>query len=170
MDSYVTDLGLPLFPAMRSFKGCAGSLIVCYMSGHRYRFAGPLSRTCGMMPVMNIETFFAATDLVVVGTNPEMADYDNQRGDIIRSAAYVYAEDERGNRRRLWVATGWESEVLPKAEALAAALTARLANMGKQPVGFTHWEEARPAYGSEAYDPEDEIALERREAEDEMFA
>jgi hypothetical protein len=123
-----------------------------------------------MMQVMNIEHFFAATDLVVVGTNPEMADYDNQRGDIIRSAAYVYAEDARGNRRRLHVATGWESEVLPKAEALATALTARLANLGKAPVGFDRWHDARPAYGSDAYDPEEEIMLERREAEDEMFA
>jgi hypothetical protein len=123
-----------------------------------------------MMQVMNIETFFAATDLVVVGTNPEMADYDNPRGNIIRSAAFVYAEDARGNRRRLWVTTGFEFEVLPKAEALAAALVARLKNLGKLPVGFDRWADARPAYGSDAYDPQDEIDLERREAEDEMFA
>lgn len=55
---------------------------------------------------MNIEHFFAGTDLVVVGTNPEMADYSNPRGEIIRSAAYVYATDAAGNRRRMYVATG----------------------------------------------------------------
>lgn len=116
--------------------------------------------------------FFAATDLVVIDRNPEMADYDNPRGDIVGHAAYVYAEDAAGNRRRVWISTArWESESLPRAEKVAAALTARLA-LGKLPVSFSDWDDARPAYGSDAwqqYGEADEIDLERREAEDEAF-
>ena len=66
--------------------------------------------------------FFPMTDLVIVGQNPEMADYSNPRGDIFREAAYVVAEDAKGYRVRLHVATGWESEVLPLAEREAACL------------------------------------------------
>ena len=95
--------------------------------------------------------FFAMTDLVVVGQNTEMADMSNPRGDIIRSAAYVVAEDAKGYRTRLHVATGWESEVLPRAEREAACLNTRLDNLGKLPVGFSGWEEFFPAYGSDAY-------------------
>ena len=102
-----------------------------------------------------------------------MADYDNPRGEIIGHAAYVYADSDRGDRRRLFVKTAYrESEVLPQAERLANALNARLAS-GRLPVGFDRWEEARPGYGSEAwqeYGEYDELMLERREAEEEMFA
>lgn len=95
--------------------------------------------------------FFAATDLVVVDVNPDMADYSNPRGEIHGYAAYVYAEDQSGNRVRTHVATSrWESGCLPQAEQMAAALNARLA-AGRLPVGFDSWEQARPAYGSEAY-------------------
>lgn len=121
---------------------------------------------------MTPTTFFAATDLVVVGTNPEMADYDNPRGEIIGHAAYVYADSAEGDRRRLFLKSAhFESEVLPSAERLAAALNARLAN-GRLPVGFDRWEEARPAYGSQAwqeYGEFDEMMLERREAEEECW-
>lgn len=117
--------------------------------------------------------FFAATDIVIIGTNPEMADYDNPRGHIHGHAAFVIAEDKAGNRRRFDVDTGhFESDVLPQAERLAEALNARLA-AGKLPVAFDRWYDARPAYGSDAwqaYGEYDELMLERREAEDEMFA
>ena len=113
--------------------------------------------------------FFAASDLVVVGSNPEMADYTNPRGHLFGVAAFVVAEDAHGYRVRLHVATGHASEVEEKAARVAAALTARLAS-GRLPVAFSTWEEARPAYGSEAYDPAEEIALERREAEEEAWA
>jgi hypothetical protein len=117
--------------------------------------------------------FFAATDIVVIGTNYEMADYDNPRGHIHGYAAYVVAEDKSGNRRRFYTDTArFESDVLPKTERLAAALNARLAS-GKLPVGFDRWSDDRPAYGSDAwqaYGEYDELMLERREAEDEMFA
>ena len=95
--------------------------------------------------------FFAATDTVVVDVNPEMADYDNPRGEIMGYAAYVYAEDAAGNRVRTHVASSrWMEEFMPRAVQLAAALNARLA-AGRLPVGFDRWEAARPAYGSEAY-------------------
>jgi hypothetical protein len=111
-------------------------------------------------------TFFGSTDLVVVGHNSEMADYDNPRGEIIRSAAYVCAEDENGNRLRLRLAIGYEHEVLPFAEEFAARLTERF-KKGKLPVGFANWEWARPAYGSNAYiesgQGEEDALLERME-------
>lgn len=121
---------------------------------------------------MTPTNFFAATDLVVIGINSEMADYDNPRGEIIGHAAYVYADSEHGDRRRFFVKTDrFESEVLPQAERLAAALNARLA-AGRLPVGFDRWEETRPGYGSDAwqeYGEFDEMMLERREAEEECF-
>ncbi len=118
--------------------------------------------------------FFAHSDIVATGTNPEMADYTNPRGTIYGMAAYVVAEDADGSRCRMHVATGCrDADVLPAAERLAEALTARLA-AGKLPIGFDRWEDCRPAYGSAAYvafGQYDDIELERREAEDEaMFA
>ena len=95
-------------------------------------------------------TFFGMTDLVVVGQNSEMADFDNPRGDIIRSAAYVVAEDEKGYRVRMYIRTGHDAEVLAAAQALAERLKARLAT-GKLPVGFSAWQETYPSYGSEAF-------------------
>lgn len=97
-------------------------------------------------------TFFAHSDIVVIGVNPEMADLDNPRGEIYGYAAYVYAEDVKGYRTRLWVATEYNDKVaLEKAEHLASALRNRLAS-GSLPVAFYRWEETRPAYGSEAYE------------------
>lgn len=117
--------------------------------------------------------FFARTGIVVIGSNPEMADYDNPRGHLFGSAAYVMAEDAQGNRRELHVVTlRSDADALAAAERVAAALTARL-GLGKLPVGFARWQEGRPAYGSEAwqqYGEADEIALERREAEEEAWA
>ena len=117
--------------------------------------------------------FFACTDIVIIGSNPEMADYDNPRGSIFGHSAYVVAEDASGNRRRFHTETSrLEADVLPQAERLAAALNARLA-AGKLPVGFDRWADDRPAYGSkayEAYGAYDDMMVERREAEDEMFA
>ena len=119
---------------------------------------------------MKVTGFFARTDIVITGSNPEMADYTNPRGHIYGFAAYVVADTERGDRRELYVSTARsEREVLEVAEKFAAALNARLA-LGKLPVAFQRWDEGRPAYGSDAYDPEEEVALERREAEEEAWA
>jgi hypothetical protein len=95
--------------------------------------------------------FFAATDLVVLGSNPENADVSNPHGDIFGHSAYVVAEDAQGNRVRTFLKTApWESDVLPAAERMAAALMVRLGN-GKLPINFESWTETRPAYGSDAY-------------------
>ena len=95
--------------------------------------------------------FFAFTDIVTVGINSEMADYSNPRGEIYGSAGYVYAEDSKGNRLRQRVSTHYSDSVaLSAAQRVANALNRRLAT-GKLPVGFTHWDVARPAYGSDAY-------------------
>ena len=104
-----------------------------------------------MHPMQTPFHFFAATDLVVVGQNPEMADFDNPRGDIIRSAAYVIAEDAKGYRVRQHIRTGHERDVLEEASAQALALNARLQLLHKPPIGFAAWEPHFPAYGSEAY-------------------
>jgi hypothetical protein len=95
--------------------------------------------------------FYTSTDIVIIGQNPEMADYDNPHGYLHGYASYVYAEDIRGVRRRLFVCTGpAERESLEPAEIMAQALNARL-RAGKLPVAFDRWEEYHPVYGSEAY-------------------
>jgi len=100
---------------------------------------------------MKVEIFRSHTDIVVIGQDAEAADYDNPRGYIYGFASFVQAVSAHGDTRVLHVATGGnEDEVLVKAEALAAALNARLAN-GKLPVAFDRWEEGRAVYGSEAY-------------------
>lgn len=122
---------------------------------------------------MQIEYFTAGTDIVVIGQNAEMADYDNPRGYIYGFSAYVQAVSPQGDTRVLTVATSNdEAEVLAKAEAQAAALSARLA-AGKAPVGFDRWVEGRPVYGSDAYSAYgqyDDMEWERRQAEDEVWA
>ena len=119
---------------------------------------------------MKVTQFFPRTDIVVNGSNPESADITNPRGLCYGFAAYVVANTERGDRRELYVATSQiESDVMADAAKLADALNARLA-LGKLPVAFNTWLEGRPAYASDAYSSEDEIALERREAEEEAWA
>jgi hypothetical protein len=121
---------------------------------------------------MKVTNFFAASDLAVIDRDPEMADMSNPRGEIIGYASYVYADSEHGDRRRKPVTVSrWEKDAMEPAEALARSLNARLA-AGKMPVGFDRWEEARPGYGSDAYveyGQADDVALERREAEEEMM-
>ena len=99
--------------------------------------------------------FFADSELIVIGTHPEAADWDNPRGEIYGYAAHVYAEDAQGNRVRMLVTTTrcdyhYEKEALAVAERQAEALNRRLAG-GKLPVRFDLWDQARPAYGSRAY-------------------
>jgi hypothetical protein len=116
---------------------------------------------------MNTPTFFfAATDIVVTGSNPENADVTNPRGEYFGSAGYVVAEDAVGNRVRLHIKTEQrDADALAAAGRVADALNARLAS-GKLPVAFDRWEETFPAYGSAAYDPQEEIEWERRVEED----
>ena len=113
--------------------------------------------------------FFASSDIVVTGHNPEMADYDNPRGELYGYATYVVAEDEWGHRCRLYVETlprGYgERRAMERANRMAQALIARLQS-GRLPVAFDRWETISPAYGSHAYIEEggehDLIEWERR--------
>jgi hypothetical protein len=114
-------------------------------------------------------SFDAVSDIVVIGTDAEAADYDNPRGELYGIASYVRAIDEQGNTKILYVATGQESDVVAKAQTLADRLNARLANFGKLPIGFDKWEDGRPVYGSDAYDSDEEIAWERRAEEDSLL-
>jgi hypothetical protein len=121
---------------------------------------------------MQVAAYTVRTDIVVVDTNPEMADYDNPHGHVYGFAAFVQAESARGDRRQLHVVTlRVESLAADAAQRIADALTARLA-AGKLPVAFDRWTDARPAYGSDAYldyGQDDDVALERREAEEEAW-
>lgn len=121
-----------------------------------------------MKPVM----FFAASDIVVIGHEPEMADYDNPRGELYGFSTYVVAEDEFGSRRFKFVKTVsvhfGETEAMRSAALMASALNIRLKD-GKLPVAFDTWEIMQAAYGSEAYSregwEEELIAWERSQEE-----
>lgn len=118
-----------------------------------------------MSNAIAFNNFYAHTDVVVIGTDPEMADYDNPRGEIYGFSAHVLATNDYGDCRALHVATARsEREVLEQAEALAQRLTARVQNLGKLPVGFKSWVQGRPVYGSQAYQDygrEDDLSWER---------
>jgi len=113
--------------------------------------------------------FYARADIVTLGQNPEMADYDNPRGDIHGFASYVVAANEYGDTREFGVASSVsEREALEPAERLADALNARFQNLGKLPVGFANWQQGRAAYGSDAYleyGQAEDVALEALENE-----
>lgn len=123
----------------------------------------------------SILTFEVDSDLVVLGTDPEMADVSNPRGEIVGLAYCVRASNAHGDTWAKTVAVGRigeETELYAKADKLAQALRARLANYGKLPVDAAQWQQGRPIYGSDAYveyGQDDDVALERREAEEEMW-
>lgn len=105
--------------------------------------------------------FFASSDIVVIGSNPEMADIDNPRGDLFGEAWYVYAENQHGDRCRFYMGVDKKTQ----SENMACALTTRL-TAGKLPVAFDRWEHTRPSYGSDAYTEygqADDVALEIKE-------
>ena len=89
-------------------------------------------------------TFSPASEIVVTGCNPEMADYGNPQGYTYGEAWRVVAENERGDRFYTTV------ESQEAAEELAFKLTARAA-AGAEPADFEDWQPDRPCYGSEAY-------------------
>lgn len=117
-------------------------------------------------------TFFASSDVVVIGHNYEMADYDNPRGELYGYSTYVVAEDEFGSRRSNQVKTVsvhlGETEAMRSAERMASALNIRFKD-GKLPVAFDTWQIMQAAYGSEAYTnegwEEELIAWERMQDE-----
>lgn len=119
-------------------------------------------------------TFDVVSNIVVLYTNPEMADVTNPRGEVYGLSFAVRAVNERGDTWEHHVVTGdrWqERELEAQTQKVAAALQARLDRLGRLPVGFAHWPSGRAVYGSpawEEYGNDDELALERREAEEEM--
>lgn len=107
--------------------------------------------------------FFAATDIVVTGTNPENADIDNPRGEIYGYAGYVVAQAANGERRRLRVCTkDRDDDALQAAQRTADALTRRLNDLKRLPVAFDRWQPYHAAYGSDAHDESELVAWERR--------
>lgn len=112
--------------------------------------------------------FYANTDLVLIGTNPELSNFDNPRGEIYGWQSYVTAEASNGARTRVAVRySDREIEALQPAVRLADALNARL-KLGRLPVGFRFWERVRPVYGSEAYIASGSVEDLEREFKDEM--
>lgn len=107
---------------------------------------------------------------VVIGRDPEMADYDNPRGEIIRPAYFVtvtHADGSRLQHVRTFVARQRISPCPQEARAqqLADAVNRHLA-AGKK-LNPAHWQKIRAEYGSDAYIREggeqDEIEAEREE-------
>lgn len=124
---------------------------------------------------MQAYIFEPVSQWVVVGSNPEMADIDNPRGHIFGLSYAVRARNERGDTWELPVATGSlhdDAVLAERTTRVATALQARLDRLGKLPVGFAQWQQGRAVYGSEAYvayGADDELAMERREADEEMW-
>lgn len=113
-------------------------------------------------------------DIVVMGTNPEMADVTNPRGEYHGFRPFVFATDDKGNRKAFYVGdavayhrfTGQEilEKVRARAVSMATYFNDRFRNGGKLPLRWAEWRDTRPAYGSEAYiayGAADDIAWER---------
>jgi hypothetical protein len=111
-----------------------------------------------MIMTTTTERFFisVASELRVVGYNPEAADLDCPNGEIVRERFYLQATNARGDRRRHgFFVTPEEAEA-----SIEAAPPVLL------------WDEDRPEYGSLAYQEygeEDDIESERRMLEAEEF-
>lgn len=91
------------------------------------------------------------SDIVVVGQNSEMADYDNPKGYLYGFNACVEATDEAGYRwaHRQTFTACTERDAHEAAEVLAVKVRAHLAKGGK--LKAPGWLETRPMYGSDAY-------------------
>ena len=114
--------------------------------------------------------FHAGSNVVIVGSNAELADVDNPRGDIHGFTAYVVAFNEYGDTRLSPTIGTYRSDrdAVEAAEKQAAALQSRYDNLGKLPVGFDRWAEGRAIYGSDAYveyGADDDLAWERSQEE-----
>lgn len=114
--------------------------------------------------------FYANTALVQIGSNPELANFDNPEGAIYGWQSFVVSEAADGTRTKLEVKYSTvEIDALLPAVRLAEALEARFKNFGKLPVRFNEWRPARPVYGSEAYikyGAAADLALERMYADE----
>lgn len=119
--------------------------------------------------------FDVGSDIVVTGYNSESADYDNPRGALHGLRPYIRAIDARGNTMVKYSTKTYHvaDEKLAHADAEIVAITLRLKLAKRVKPNFASWVVGRPVYGSEAYieyGQEDDLALERQEADDEVFA
>lgn len=99
-----------------------------------------------------------ASDIVVMGSDPEMADMSNPSGNLYGLRYYVVVTNTKGDR---WAHDhGFKNEVA--AEMLAKAVQKAL-DAGKK-LDSAHWTEHYPVYGSDAYvayGQADQVAWER---------
>ena len=106
--------------------------------------------------------FSLSSYLALVGSNPEMADMANPRGEIYAERWVIWAERADGRR--------WQHERSFSAQHEAQRLLDRIeaAHRGGRRLNRDHWIEIDPCYGSEAYVAQgiegQRAAAERREA------
>lgn len=95
---------------------------------------------------------YVHTDLVSLGQNPEMADIDNPRGDIMGYSARVYVEKDNGERLSHFHSAENRNNAaaVEAVQALCDRINTHLA-AGKA-LDPAHWREEQPAYGSAAYE------------------
>lgn len=103
------------------------------------------------MNINQADQIVVRTDIVVIGCNPEMADYDNPRGNIYGFCGYILAVAEDGSQ---WmfehtITRRYEHDVLARLNTFANKVQAHLNKGGK--LDPSRWQEIRPAYASEAY-------------------
>lgn len=115
-----------------------------------------------------ITQFYVVPLEVIIGQNSENADMGNPHGYTYGTNALLVASNEYGDTWETSAGSAlYSQDILPKAQALADRLNARLA-LGKLPIGFDEWVQGRAVYGSDAYiayGKDDDVALERREEE-----
>lgn len=103
------------------------------------------------MNINQADQIVVRTDIVVIGCNPENADYDNPRGNIYGFCGYILAVAEDGSQ---WMfehthTRRYEIDVLARLNSFANKVQDHLNKGGK--LDPTRWQEVRPAYASEAY-------------------
>lgn len=101
-----------------------------------------------------------ASDLVVVGTNPEMADYSNPRGYVYGRRYFAVVSDSRFEYTHFHLFDSADA-----AERLVDRI--RCAAPTWSPVDSDHWHR-RTLYGGAAWGDQDEAALERSDVDAEF--
>lgn len=88
--------------------------------------------------------FDIGSELVIVGQNPENADYTNPRGDIIRPKYFVEVTNDHGDR----LIHRWSYDT----EEEAVALMYQIEQLAKRrTLNPDAWGRGRAVYGSDAY-------------------
>ena len=96
--------------------------------------------------------FAVRSDVVVVDTNPEMADVSNPRGEIYGEAYYIVGTAEDGSRiaHRVSATTSYGRVLTEVTPDRLMRLAERL-NEERPALNPDLWDDIDPAYGSEAY-------------------